>query len=99
MSAPRHPGRLLLGLLFLLPVLLLGAGSPAAGQDDRPVVRVGTEGTYPPFTFHDPSTNDLTGYDIEVIKAVADEAGWDLEFVRGAVRLDLPGARLRTGST
>ena len=84
MSVPRRPGRLLLGLLLLLPVLLLGAGSsPAAGQDDvdRPVVRVGTEGTYPPFTFHDPSSNELTGYDIEVIKAVADEAGWDLEFV------------------
>ena len=45
------------------------------------MVRVGTEGTYPPFTFHDPSSNELTGYDIEVIEAVADEAGWDLEFV------------------
>jgi L-cystine transport system substrate-binding protein/L-cystine transport system permease protein len=81
MSVPRRPGRLLLGLLLLLPALLLGTASAGSAQDDRPVVRVGTEGTYPPFTFHDPSSNDLTGYDIEVIKAVADEAGWDLEFV------------------
>lgn len=53
------------------------ASSPAEGR----TVRVGTEGTYPPFTFHDPDTGELTGFDIEVIRAVADEAGWDLEFV------------------
>jgi cystine transport system permease protein len=58
-----------------------GTPATAASDEERPVVRVGTEGTYPPFTFHDPSSNDLTGYDIEVIEAVADEAGWDLEFV------------------
>ena len=81
MSVLGRSGRLVLGLLLLVLLVLVGAGSPASADDERPVVRVGTEGTYPPFTFHDPSTNDLTGYDIEVIKAVADEAGWDLQFV------------------
>ena len=52
--------------------------------DDRPVVRVGTEGIYPPFSFHDAETNDLTGYDIEVIKAVAKKAGWRLRVRRDA---------------
>ena len=66
--------------VVLLTVLSGGAATAADGEG-RPVVRVGTEGTYPPFSFHDPSSNDLTGFDIEVIKAVADEAGWDLEFV------------------
>ena len=46
------------------------------------MVRVGTEGTYPPFTYADPRTNQLTGYDIEVIKAVAKKAGWKLKFVQ-----------------
>ena len=46
------------------------------------MVRVGTEGTYPPFTYVDPRTSQLTGYDIEVIKAVAKEAGWQLKFVQ-----------------
>ncbi|WP_086819883.1 ABC transporter substrate-binding protein/permease [Allokutzneria sp. NRRL B-24872] len=63
-------------LLFLLLVVL---APPANAQ--QPVVRVGTEGTYPPFSFHDPGSQQLTGYDIEVIKAVAGKAGWRLEFV------------------
>ena len=52
--------------------------------DTRPVVRVGTEGTYPPFTYADPKTGDLTGFDIEVIRAVAAKAGWDLRFTTGS---------------
>ncbi|MGC3953337.1 MAG: transporter substrate-binding domain-containing protein [Propionicimonas sp.] len=44
------------------------------------VLKVGTEGTYSPFTFHDPSSNQLTGYDIEVITAVADKLGVKPEF-------------------
>lgn len=40
---------------------------------------VGTEGTYPPFTFHDES-GKLTGYDVEVVRAVADKLGMTVEF-------------------
>jgi cystine transport system substrate-binding protein len=36
---------------------------------------IGTEGTYPPFTFHEDGTGDLTGYDVEIITAVAEELG------------------------
>jgi His/Glu/Gln/Arg/opine family amino acid ABC transporter permease subunit len=75
----RHARRLL-GLL-LLAIVVVPVAPAAAAEDERPVVRVGTEGTYPPFSFHDSETNDLTGYDVEVIKAVAEEAGWKLEFV------------------
>ena len=69
-------------LLVLLALLggLLAIGGPASADDAR-VVRVGTEGVYPPFSYRDQDTNELTGFDIEVIKAVADEAGWDLQFV------------------
>lgn len=44
------------------------------------VLKVGTEGTYSPFTFHDPASNELTGYDIEVITAVAGKLGVKAEF-------------------
>lgn len=44
------------------------------------VLKVGTEGTYSPFTFHDPATNELTGYDVEVITAVAGKLGVKAEF-------------------
>jgi His/Glu/Gln/Arg/opine family amino acid ABC transporter permease subunit len=64
---------------------LLATGAPAAvaaDDGDRPVIRVGTEETYPPFTYRDPDTGEPTGYDIDVMKAVAEEAGWDLKFVQ-----------------
>ena len=44
------------------------------------VLTVGTEGTYSPFTFHDPNSNELTGYDVEVISAVATKLGVKAEF-------------------
>lgn len=49
------------------------------GSSNEPL-RVGTEGTYAPFTFHDPSSNDLVGYDVEVIQAVGDKLGREVEF-------------------
>ncbi|GAA1127674.1 ABC transporter substrate-binding protein/permease [Nocardioides aquiterrae] len=69
-------------LLVLLALLggLLAIGGPANADDHR-VVRVGTEGVYPPFTYRDQDTNELTGFDIDVTKAIAREAGWDLQFV------------------
>ena len=70
-------------VLFLLMVVVAPSQVGAAFAQDtgQPVVRVGTEGTYPPFSFHDPRTQELGGYDIEVIKAIAGKAGWKLEFV------------------
>ncbi|HEU5038739.1 MAG TPA: ABC transporter substrate-binding protein/permease [Nocardioides sp.] len=74
---------LLIALLAGLLGALLALGAPAYADDDIAprVVRVGTEGVYPPFSYRDPDTNELTGFDIEVVEAVAEEAGWDLTFV------------------
>ncbi|MGB3697987.1 MAG: ABC transporter permease subunit [Gordonia sp. (in: high G+C Gram-positive bacteria)] len=74
--------------LMLLPVLLLcavaallaGCGSGDEGGDGG-VLRIGTEGTYAPFSYHDPATGRLTGYDVDVAKAVAAELGMRAEFV------------------
>lgn len=41
---------------------------------------VGLEGAYPPFNFHDES-DELTGFDVEVAKAVAEKLGVTVEFV------------------
>jgi L-cystine transport system substrate-binding protein len=40
---------------------------------------VGTEGTYPPFTFHDKDGN-LTGFDVDIAKEVAKRLGVQAEF-------------------
>ena len=42
-------------------------------------INVGTEGTYPPYTYHD-EQNKLTGYDVEVTRAVADKLGVTVDF-------------------
>jgi cystine transport system substrate-binding protein len=58
-----------------------GGGSDLQAVKDAKVLKVGTEGTYSPFSFHDPRTNALTGYDVEVAKAVADKLGVKVEYV------------------
>lgn len=46
------------------------------------VIKIGTEGTYAPFTFHDGS-NKLVGFDIEIGEAVAKKLGVKAEFIEG----------------
>ena len=55
------------------------ANSLAAIQDAGVIV-VGTEGTYKPFTFHEDGTGDLTGFDVEIITAVAEKLGVEVKF-------------------
>ena len=45
------------------------------------VLRVGTEGVYSPFSYHDPATGELVGYDVDVAKAVGEKLGVRVEFV------------------
>jgi His/Glu/Gln/Arg/opine family amino acid ABC transporter permease subunit len=52
-------------------------GSPSPG-----VLRVGTEGTYAPFSFQDPTTGQLAGYDVDVANAVGQKLGKKVEFVQ-----------------
>ncbi|MEU2348885.1 amino acid ABC transporter substrate-binding protein [Modestobacter sp. NPDC049651] len=53
-------------------------GGSGSGSGD--VLRVATEGTYSPFSFHDPKSNELTGYDVEVARAVGKQLGKKVEF-------------------
>jgi len=58
-----------------------GGSSELAAVKSAGVLKVGTEGTYSPFSFHDPKSNALVGYDVEVAKAVADKLGVKVEYV------------------
>lgn len=81
--------QLLLKLGAVIAVLLLAGSCSSASSDSTldevkstGVLRVGTEGTYSPFTFHDPASNELTGYDVDVIRAVGAKIGaTDVQFV------------------
>lgn len=65
---------------------MLAACAGKAGNTDEPlksagVLRVGTEGVYSPFSYHDPATGQLVGYDVDVARAVGDKLGVRVEFV------------------
>lgn len=73
-------------ILFATAMLLAGA---AFAQDkDLDVLtkagtwKVGTEGTYPPFTFHD-AAGKLVGFDVEIAQEVGKKLGLRTEFVEG----------------
>ena len=57
-----------------------GADTSLSSVTDAGVLTVGTEGTYRPFTFHEGGSGTLTGYDVEVIEAVAAELGVKAKF-------------------
>lgn len=44
------------------------------------VLKIGTEGTYPPYSYHDEEGN-LIGFDVEISKLVAEKLGVEPEFV------------------
>ena len=78
----------LAALVAAIAVLLTacgGGGSDSASDlarvKEAGVLKVGTEGTYSPFSYHDPKTNTLVGYDVEVVAAVAKKLGVKVEYV------------------
>ena len=77
--------RALLAVILVATVLAAAAcGAADSNKTDRlqsaGVLRVGTEGTYAPFSYHDDS-GALVGYDVDVARAVADKLGVKAEFV------------------
>ncbi|WP_420959664.1 amino acid ABC transporter substrate-binding protein [Brucella sp. IR073] len=46
------------------------------------VFRIGTEGTYAPFTYHD-DTGKLVGFDVEIGEAIAQKLGVKAQFLEG----------------
>jgi L-cystine transport system substrate-binding protein len=56
------------------------AGATLSEIQDSGVITVGTEGTYRPFTYHENGSGELTGYDVEVMNAVADELGVKVKY-------------------
>lgn len=72
-------GRWLVMSLVLSVLLVLtacgGGGDQAGGSDDK-VLRVGTDAAYPPFEKQEGS-GEITGFDIEVIQAIAEAEGME----------------------
>ncbi|TRX76692.1 cystine ABC transporter substrate-binding protein [Pseudomonas mangiferae] len=73
------------GLSVLLSAGLVASGVASASENllqqiqQRGTLRIGLEGTYPPFNFQD-ENGQLTGFEVEFAKAVAKELGVKPEF-------------------
>jgi polar amino acid transport system substrate-binding protein len=66
---------LLLTGLLLIGIILPGCSSGTAK------LQVATDATWPPFEFIDTKTTEIKGFDIDVMTAIAEKAGLDIEFV------------------
>lgn len=66
---------MLVSLLVLLSLVLAACTAPSTK------VRVATEAAYPPFEMVDEQTKELIGFDIELMKAVSEKAGFEVEFL------------------
>ncbi|CAD6533856.1 amino acid ABC transporter substrate-binding protein [Paraburkholderia sabiae] len=73
---------LLIGLLQVATATAAFAADDLAKIKSAGAFKIGTEGTYAPFTFHDAS-NQLTGFDVEIGRAIAKKLGVKAEFVEG----------------
>lgn len=47
---------------------------------DKGVLTVATEGDWSPYTYHDETTDELTGFDVELGRLIAEKLGVEVEF-------------------
>lgn len=69
--------------LLLVGLLLAGLVVPGCSQSSGKLT-VATDATWPPFEFVNTDTKAIEGFDIDVMNAIAKEAGLDIEFVNVA---------------
>lgn len=84
---------LLLALVLILSLFGCAGGADSSDNTDAPagglleeiqakgVLTIGIEGTYPPYTYHEESSDELVGYDVEIARAIAEKLGVRAEFV------------------
>ena len=73
--------------LLLLTVCLLGTVALTAGcgqsdsaeQSGKKVLRVGMDASYPPFGSQNQETKDYEGFDVDIIRAIGEAEGFDVE--------------------
>lgn len=73
----------ILAAVALLGIMSVQANAQSALKEilDSGILKVGTTGDWNPMTMKDPATNGYTGYDIDVMTALAGDLGVEVEFV------------------
>ncbi len=68
-------------LLIMISIfsLLTACGNVPAKEPEK-ILKVGIEPTFAPFEFYDEKTKDYAGFDIDIIRAIAKEIGYQVKF-------------------
>lgn len=69
-------------IVLILAIALIASFGLSAVAEEK-VLKVGMEGTYAPYTYHDDS-GALTGFEVDVANAIGEKIGYEVEFVEGA---------------
>lgn len=71
--------KIALVVLLMMGLVLATGCSSDKGDGKEKTYYVGTEPTFPPFEFKDEATGEITGFDIDLIKAIAEDQGLKIE--------------------
>lgn len=70
----------LFGITLLSVALILGLSACGkSGNSGDKVLRVGAETTFPPFEYQEQGSSEYTGFDMDLIRAIAKELGLSVE--------------------
>lgn len=73
----------ILFVLLIASLVLAACAAPTApaGDSGRQRIRVATDATWYPFEFIDEQTREIVGFDIDLMKAIAEKENLDVEFL------------------
>lgn len=66
-------------LLMVIVMAVAGCGGEEKAKSDAKVLRVGTEATYAPFEFQDDKSKEYIGFDMDLIRAVGKQMGYEVQ--------------------
>ncbi|WP_085522346.1 transporter substrate-binding domain-containing protein [Tuberibacillus sp. Marseille-P3662] len=56
------------------------SGGDSGGNDEMKTYKVATDANFKPFEYKNPDTGEMEGFDIELLKSIAKEAGFKVKF-------------------
>jgi glutamine transport system substrate-binding protein len=76
---------LIIMLIGLISVFGFGCGNeqaaPSENETEKPTYTVAFEATFPPFESKDAETGEFVGFDIDLIRAIGEEEGFDVQLM------------------